>query len=522
MIAVIYVRVSSDEQVNGTSLDHQEEICRRYCKEKGFDAIEFFREEGASAKSSNRPEFLRAIEFCRKNKGKVGAFVVAKLDRFARNTNDHYMIRKILSDFGVKLHSVTEPISDDAIGKVFEGMLALFSEFDNNVRKQRCSDGMYRRIKEGIYPWQPPVGYKCNNFKKQGLKKTEPDKPHSTIFTIIQTGLREFSNGLHNKVGLLKRLDTLGLAKEREAKTTPQFIDSLLTEKRLKFYAGLLFDPVSGEYVKAQHHKMISLEDVQKILNVLKGKSNSTAHTRVNPFFPLRGSVLCFDCGGKLTGSFSRSESGGTHAYYHCFRKDCPMRGKGISKDILEKEFTKMLSKVTPNSKWLKLFEASVKDYWQEKGNRYIQEVKDFESKIKTLEEKKKQIFLMREDGSYTKEEFLERKGQIETEMLTLNISLNEAKLENLDIENVLVEATEFLKDLGSKWKDLPPHLQQKFQKLVFPNGFTYEKGKEVRTEKLGYIYTLSSQSNNKKTNLVDPRGFELLTSSVQMRRSTN
>ena len=187
MKAVIYTRVSSDEQVKGTSLDYQEEICRKYCNEKGLEIIEpVFREEGASAKSANRAEFLRAIEFCRKNKGKVQAFVVAKVDRFARNTEDHYMVKKILSDYGVSLHSVTEPISDNAVGKVFEGMLALFSEFDNSIRTQRCSDGMYSRIRQGIFPWPTPFGYKCKNFKKQGLKKTEPDDPHPIFFPILQ------------------------------------------------------------------------------------------------------------------------------------------------------------------------------------------------------------------------------------------------------------------------------------------------------------------------------------------------
>ena len=58
-----------------------------------------FREEGESAKDlslNNRQEFLRALEFCRKNKGKVGHFVVLRVDRFARSTEDHFAVRKIL------------------------------------------------------------------------------------------------------------------------------------------------------------------------------------------------------------------------------------------------------------------------------------------------------------------------------------------------------------------------------------------------------------------------------------------
>ncbi|MDP3763593.1 MAG: recombinase family protein, partial [bacterium] len=99
MKAVIYTRVSSDEQVKGTSLEHQEELCQKYCKEKGLEIVSVFEEQGESAKDlslNNRKKFLEALEFCRKNKDKVQAFVVLRVDRFARNADDHFAIRKIL------------------------------------------------------------------------------------------------------------------------------------------------------------------------------------------------------------------------------------------------------------------------------------------------------------------------------------------------------------------------------------------------------------------------------------------
>jgi hypothetical protein len=368
-------------------------------------------------------------------------------------------------------------------------MLALFAEFDNDIRTIRCSTGMNERIKGGIYPWQPPVGYLCGNFKKQGLKKTEPDKPHPKTFSIIQTALREMSNGLHNKIGLVRRLKILGLDLVRGKPTTPQFVDSMLEEKRLKFYAGWLFEPNSKEYIKGKHEKMITDLEVQMILNVLKGKKNSTAHTRLNPLFPLRGWMLCDMCNNKLTGSVSRGGSGLTHAYYHCFNDKCSVVGKSVSKKEVEQAFSKYLSTITPKNEWLEIFKASIVDYWEEKGKKYIDEINAYTTKIKNLEQKKKQIFLMREDGSYTKEEFLERKNSIEAEIMAVTISLNESNLEKFDIDNVLFEATEFLKDLGIQWLCLPDQLKLKFQKLIFPNGFSYSKELGIRTEKIGYIY---------------------------------
>ncbi|OGG48696.1 hypothetical protein A3C18_02420 [Candidatus Kaiserbacteria bacterium RIFCSPHIGHO2_02_FULL_54_11b] len=190
--AIIYVRVSSDEQVKGTSLDDQEARCLRYCEEQGLEVVKVFREEGASAKSADRKVFLEAIEFCRKNRGTIDAFVVWKVDRFARNREDHFFVRKTLSEYGTMLRSVTEPIGDSPTEKLMETMLAGFAEFDNEIRKQRCTNGMLARIREGIWPWKPPVGYKCANHKKRGEKKNEPDKAHEEVFPILQKMLKGY------------------------------------------------------------------------------------------------------------------------------------------------------------------------------------------------------------------------------------------------------------------------------------------------------------------------------------------
>ncbi len=118
---IIYIRVSSDEQVKGTSLKEQEEFCLKYCNETGITVAGIFREEGASAKSADRPVFLSAIEYCRTNK--VETFVVWKCDRFARNMSDHYAVKTALLKYGTKLDSVTEQIGDDATGKLMEDMM---------------------------------------------------------------------------------------------------------------------------------------------------------------------------------------------------------------------------------------------------------------------------------------------------------------------------------------------------------------------------------------------------------------
>ncbi len=177
MKGVIYIRVSSDEQVKGTSLEFQEEQCLRYCKSNNIEVVGVFRDKGQSAKDlskGNRKKFLEALEFCRKNKKNVDAFIVLRVERFARNTEDHFAVRKLLLGHGVNLHSVTEPIGNKPAEKFIETVLAGAAEYDNALRKQRCSDGMSKKIDQGIYPWKSPIGYECGHYKKRGEKKTAP------------------------------------------------------------------------------------------------------------------------------------------------------------------------------------------------------------------------------------------------------------------------------------------------------------------------------------------------------------
>ena len=129
------------------------------------------------------------------------------------------------------------------------------------------------------------------------------------------------------------------------------------------------------------------------------------------------------------------------------------------------------------------------------------------------LQEKRKRIFEMREEGSYTKEEFWERKKNIEEEIIETKLSLKESQLDNFDIESVLTYAIDFIRNLGKEWPHLPPHLWSRFQKLIFPEGISYQKNCGFGTAKLGVIFSLNEaflrDRTHQKSSLVPLTGFE-------------
>ncbi len=512
MKGIIYTRVSSGEQVEGTSLEFQEEVCKKYCQEKGIEVVSVFREEGESAKDlslNNRKVFLDALEYCRKNKGNVEAFIVLRLNRFARNTEDHFAVRKILIDYGTTLHSVTEPIDSSPTGKFFETIIAGASEYENAIRKRQCTDGMMTQINRGIYPWKAPTGYRCLHSKKHGEKKTRPDPPDEQSFPIIQKALKEFSKGIYSQKELTGKLDEWGLARIRGKETSMQFVDKMLS-KHLKFYTGIIVNPWTQEERRGLHKPMISEEEMGKITYFKSGGKLKLKRHRFNPDFALRRTILCGECGHTLTGSYSRG-NGGKYANYHCYNKECSMYGKSLPKKDIEADFIKHLRTITPKNEFLELFKETALDFWQEKGQAYQTETARIQKAINLLEKKRKRLYEMREDGSYTKEEFFTRKAEVDNEIVAEQISLNESKIDQLDIEGALNYAMHFIDDLGRQWFDMPDKIKPRFQKLVFPEGVSYKKNVGFGTARLGLVYSINATFDGKKSSLVARRGIEPL-----------
>lgn len=87
--ALIYIRVSTDDQQkrNVANLPTQEKKCRDRCNHSGIPVLKVFKDE-ESARTADRPEFQKLLEYCQQHSGKVSHVVVADLSRFARNTGD--------------------------------------------------------------------------------------------------------------------------------------------------------------------------------------------------------------------------------------------------------------------------------------------------------------------------------------------------------------------------------------------------------------------------------------------------
>ena len=133
MVRAVIIRVSDPRQAENLSLATQLRACEEYCRRQGFEVLERFKEQGESAKTADRTELQKLLQYCRTHKGKLQFVVVFNLTRFAREKYDHFALRAHLKSLGISLRSATEPIDDTATGKLM-GVLAAFAQFDNDCR----------------------------------------------------------------------------------------------------------------------------------------------------------------------------------------------------------------------------------------------------------------------------------------------------------------------------------------------------------------------------------------------------
>jgi len=151
--AIVYIRVSSREQLEGFSLESQERVCRNFAYKNGLEVVKVFREEGESAKTADRPQLNAMLKYADKNRNKIGSLIINRVDRLSRIKTDYFALKMIFAKFRIIIQSATEPIEDDPSGKLMEGVLASLAEFDNDIRAQRTSEGMKTRLKNGYWGW---------------------------------------------------------------------------------------------------------------------------------------------------------------------------------------------------------------------------------------------------------------------------------------------------------------------------------------------------------------------------------
>ena len=149
----IYVRVSSEEQIQGYSLDAQEHAGREYCRSHGWTVHRVYRDEGRSARTdeeTKRPEFAQMLLDA--DAGAIDTIVVHKLDRFARNRRVAFESFHRLGKCGVGFVSIAENLDySTPAGQLMLTMLVGLSQFYSDNLSAETKKGKAERKRQGLY-----------------------------------------------------------------------------------------------------------------------------------------------------------------------------------------------------------------------------------------------------------------------------------------------------------------------------------------------------------------------------------
>lgn len=160
MKAALYLRVSSEEQVDNFSLSAQLNQLTEYCTKGNITIHHAYQDEGLSGTKENRPAFQQMITDA--EKGLFQVILVHKFDRFARKVELSQKIKNQLKKSSVNVISITEPIEDSPIGFFQEGLLELLAEYFVKNLSKEVKKGMQQRAEEGLPTGAVPFGYRSS------------------------------------------------------------------------------------------------------------------------------------------------------------------------------------------------------------------------------------------------------------------------------------------------------------------------------------------------------------------------
>jgi len=178
----------------------------------GYHIIDHY-EDDHSAKTFDRPEFKKLLDYCKKNKHQVDIVLVVKWDRFSRNATDSLMMLRTFDKLGIAVNAVEQPI-DTSIPeqKMMLSFYLTAPEVENDRRALNTSGGMRRAKKEGRWVAGAPFGYQ---FSRDEINK--PILIRNEKAELVKEAFELYATGIYDKEEVRKKLKPKGMTLSKAA-----------------------------------------------------------------------------------------------------------------------------------------------------------------------------------------------------------------------------------------------------------------------------------------------------------------
>ena len=287
-------------------------------------------------------------------------------------------------------------------------------------------------------------------------------------------------------------------------------------------YAGYVEVPNWGVSVReGKHEGLISLETFEKIQKRLQSTAKAPARKDISADFPLRGFVLCNDCGKPLTACWSKGKSQ-KYPYYLCPTKGCESYRKSIKRDDLEGEFEDLLSRLEPSEGLFKLIKTMFRDAWDMRLTQASENAALLRASIRKLEKDIDQLLdRIVETSSANVVAAYERKiSKLEREKALAEEKLASSGKPRHTFEESFEHALRFLSSPWNIWKSADLLGRKTVLRLAFLSPLPYCRKEGLRTPNLAFPFKALSQICSGKCEMAHLKGFEPLASAFGGQRS--
>ena len=509
--AVIYTRVSTDAQAEkGYSLRDQEDKIRHYCNQNSIEILEHYQEDH-SAKNFNRPEWKLLMAYLKNNKNIIDEFVFVKWDRFSRNFMEGMRVLEEIKSLGIEINCLENNV-DDSIpeNKLLQTIALVLPEIENARRSMNTIDGMRRAMKEGRWPRKAPRGYKNTRDAENRIMVIVDDE----IAPLIRKAFKMMSSGNMTQEDIRKELQQQGLICSKS--NFPLLLQN-------KFYLGKIVIPAykdeEMQIIDGLHEPIVDENLFYKVQDVLEGRNKKkpmSGKKFMRPEMPLRGFMICHNCGAKMTGSASKG-NGGDYWYYHCC--SCGVRFKAPE---VNNSFDKLLKKIELKDEFKELFKLAVKNHGDEMMASKRKKAKNNDALILKYEARLKRLENSFLDGEISGNDFSSIKGKVEEDIKKLKLDQKEIlTTDELFLKN-LTNGIETMSNIYNIYDASNIEGKRRIIGSIFPRKFIFDKN-ITRTDEINEVVRwmmsnnrafqrLKIERNSKKmvdSSLVAPPGLE-------------
>ena len=315
----LYVRVSTDIQVDGYSIDEQIERLEKYCDANRWIIYNKYIDPGYSGSNINRPGLADMIKDIRKNK--IDLVLVYKLDRLSRSQKDTlYLIEEEFLPNNVDFISMTENFDTSSpFGRAMIGILSVFAQLERENIKSRLAMGHLGRAKAGYWRGgsNVPIGY---DYKDGILVPNEYEAMQiKLIYKMFLEGetihaITKYMNAHYtNKYSSYKDSGQTGVILRN-----PLYIGKIT-------YKGVTYDGV--------HEAIIDQDTFYRVQKRYKEISSKWCDSYRSPYKAkhlLTGLIYCGNCNARYfaytqqrrTKEGKLVKKGEAYAYYKCYSRD--------------------------------------------------------------------------------------------------------------------------------------------------------------------------------------------------------